>query len=294
MAKYPLMSSPPSQSLKPVSLVNLERYALNDLATQQGQRVLANGREEMRRTGCFRLPGFLSPTGLRDITQEARAASNHAHHSDRRFTPYYREPDLGFPASDPRASAVRFAVGYVARDRLPTNGLIQSLFAWDGLLRLVSAILDRGPIHRFDDTLGSLNVTVMLRGEELGWHFDACEAVVSVLLEEAAQGGQFQYIPPFAGTQSERLEQVSAVLNGDHSDAREVAMMPGDFVLFCGRHSLHRVSPVAGGSARMMLLMSFDTVEHRETDNVGNVDLFGRANANALLENRNKRLGSQE
>ena len=276
--------------LPAAALVNLERYAIDGLDTDRSRALIEDCREQMHAMGCCRLPGFLSASGLGAIRQEARAVVDYAHHSDRQLTPYYREPDPELPSTDPRASPVRFAVGYVARDRLPSEGYIHSLFAWDVLLTLVGAILNRVPIHRFDDTLGSLNVTVMRSGQELGWHFDACEAVASVLLEEAVQGGTFQYIPPFLGSQIQRREQVSAVLDGDQSDALEVAMEPGDFLLICGRHSLHRVTKIVDGGPRLMLLMSYDTVEHRQSDNLSNANLFGRASAKspASIESKHR------
>ena len=265
--------------MHPASLVDLDRYPLEELGARKGQALISACQREMASTGCCRLPGFLNPSGLSDIRHEAKGLEHRAHHSNRELTPYYREPDGSLPDDDPRALAVRFSVGYVARDSLSENGVIKSLFAWDGLLALVAATLNRGAIHRFDDSLGSLNITVMHAEEELGWHFDACEAVGSVSLESAQRGGQFEFIPPFEGSAEQNRRHVSKVLHGDWRDAVEVAMDPRDFVLFCGRHSLHRVTSIEGSRLRLMLLMSFDNVEHRETDNIGNVDLFGRASA---------------
>ena len=99
---------------------------------------------------------------------------------------------------------------------------------------------------------------------------------VSLLLESAHAGGDFEFIPRFEGSAEHIRRQVSNVLEGDWSESVEVAMSPGDFVLFCGRHSLHRVTTIAGSGERLMLLMSFDNAAHRD-DNVGNVNLFGPA-----------------
>ena len=264
--------------MQATNLIALDRYPVDDTTGEKGQGLVASCRQAMARTDCCRLPGFLSPAGLAAIRREADAVRDEAHHSDRLLTPYYRAPDPSLPGDDPRARTVRFAVGYVGKDRLEETGAVKSMFGWDPLLRLVENILDRGAIHRFDDSLGSLNVTVMRAGEELGWHFDACEAVVSLLLESAHAGGDFEFIPRFEGSAEHIRRQVSNVLEGDWSESVEVAMSSGDFVLFCGRHSLHRVTTIAGSGERLMLLMSFDNAAHRD-DNVGNVNLFGRASA---------------
>lgn len=265
--------------MDPLTLVDTARHPLHALEGSAGVALMESCRRRMRAEGVCRLPAFLSSAGLEILRHEARALRVHAHHSEVYYTPWYAKPDSSLPEGDPRAAALAFSVGYVGRDRLPAAGAIETLFGWEPLLALVQAALGSGSIYRFDDSLGSLNVTVMGRGEALGWHFDACEAVVSVLLEAAEAGGRFEYSPPLLGTEEEVRAGVARVLRDDGRAALEVPMEPGDFVLFRGRHSLHRVTPVEGERERLMLLMSYDDVKERPVDTRSNVDLFGRASA---------------
>jgi len=264
-----------------MTLVDTARYPLHGLQGSAGVALMESCRRRMCTEGVCRLPAFLSSGGLETLRREARTLRGHAHHSEVYYTPWYAKPDSSLPEDDPRAVALGFAVGYVGRDRLPAAGAIQTLFGWEPLLALVQAALGSESIYRFDDSLGSLNVTVMGRGEALGWHFDACEAVASVLLEAAEAGGSFEYVPPLLGTEEEVRAGVARVLRDDGEDAVKVPMEPGDFVLFCGRHSLHRVTPVEGERERLMLLMSYDDVKERPADTRSNVDLFGRACAHS-------------
>ena len=265
--------------MNPATLIDTTRYPVHALLGGAGSALTESCRRRMHSEGVCRLPAFLSGTGLESLRHEARALRGFAHHSVVRYTPWYAEPDSSLPADDPRAAALPFSVGYVGRDRLPPAGAIETLFGWGSLLALVRAILGSESIYRFDDSLGSLNVTVMGRGESLGWHFDACEAVVSVLLDAAEEGGGFEYIPPFFGAEEEIRADVARVLRDEGNDAIEVPMEAGDFVLFRGRHSLHRVTPVGGDRERLMLLMSYNDVKERPADTRSNVDLFGRASA---------------
>ena len=267
--------------MDPMTLTDTGHYPLHALEGEAGRRLLDACRRQMQAEGVCRLPAFLSEAGLDALRGEARALRGHAHHSAHRYTPWYAAPDPGLPAGDPRSSALPFRVGYVGRDRLPRAGVVETLFGWEPLLTLVRSTLGSQSIFHFDDSLGSLNVTVMGRGETLGWHFDACEAVASLLLEAAEEGGRFEYLPPFCGTEEEIRGDVARVLRGDGRAALEVPMAPGDFVLFRGRRSLHRVTPVAGARERLMLLMSYDDVVERPGSNRSNVDLFGRADASA-------------
>ncbi len=269
--------------MDPVSLVDTVRYPLHALEGEAGAALRESCRRRMHAEGVCRLPAFLSGAGLEVLRREARALRGHAHHSKVRYTPWYAEPDPRHPADDPRAIGLEFAVGYVGRDRLPRRGAIETLFGWEPVLGLVQAALGTQPIYRFDDSLGSLNVTVMGRAETLGWHFDACEAVVSLLLEAGEAGGRFEYVPPFGGTEEEVRAEVARVLRGGGNEAIEVPMEPGDFVLFRGRRSLHRVTPVEGERERLMLLMSYDDAAERPADTRSNNDLFGRASASGAL-----------
>ena len=180
--------------MDPLTLVDTARHPLHALEGSAGVALMESCRRRMRAEGVCRLPAFLSSAGLEMLRHEARALRVHAHHSEVYYTPWYAKPDSSLPEGDPRAAALAFSVGYVGRDRLPAAGAIETLFGWEPLLALVQAALGSGSIYRFDDSLGSLNVTVMGRGEALGWHFDACEAVVSVLLEAAEAGGRFEYV----------------------------------------------------------------------------------------------------
>ena len=267
--------------MNPAELIDTVRYPLHALAGSAGAVLRESCRRRMRAEGVCRLPAFLSRAGLEVLRREARALRGQAHHSKVYYTSWYADPDASLPTDDPRAAALEFAVGYVGRDRLPGAGAIETLFGWEPLLALVQAILGSESIYRFDDSLGSLNVTVMGRGESLGWHFDACEAVASVLVEPAEEGGRFEYVPPLRGTEEEIRAGVARVLRSGGDEAIEVPMEPGDFVLFRGRHSLHRVTPVEGARERLMLLMSYDDAKERSADTRSNVDLFGRTTAHS-------------
>ena len=101
----------------------------------------------------------------------------------------------------------------------------------------------------------------MAQGDELGWHFDACELVASILLRPAEAGGMFQYIPAVRTADDEKFSAVASVLGGQDHHRTNVDFAPGDMVLFRGRHSLHRVTQIEGETPRLIALMSFDNVE---------------------------------
>ena len=243
------------------SIVNVGTYPIHDLNHPGAEQVIAQAKTQLASTGASHFPGFLSSEGLAGFLQEARSLEAEAHASDNWYTPYYGKPDNAYPAGHPFNCTVHFAVRYVSRTLLPENSPLRRLFEADELLTFLRALLPNEPLHRYSDARGSLNYTVMAEGDELGWHFDACELVASILLRPPEAGGAFEYIPGVRTIEDERFSAVASILSGEDGQRIPVNFMPGDMVLFRGRHSLHRVTAIKGEVSRLIALMSFDNVK---------------------------------
>lgn len=244
-----------------LAIVDLDRYPLDRLESPEGQAMVERVRAAMAQDCGCHLPGFLSAAGLATCLAEAEAVAPLARHSNNRFTPYYRKPDPDYPAGHSKATAVTFAVGYVARNDIAVDSAFRALYEGEGMLAFMRAVTPGEPVWRYSEARGSLNVTEMREGEELGWHFDANETVASILFRNAPGGGIFEWIPNVRAPGDPREDRVAAVLAGDIADRRTVAPAPGDLLLFRGRNSLHRVTPIEGSPPRLIGLMSFDNVE---------------------------------
>jgi len=244
-----------------VTIVDLQRYPIDDPGSEKGRGLVAETQRQVRETGACHMPGFLSAEGLAACLNEAQELTPLAHFSNRRLTPYYRPLDTSLPPDNPRNMAVIFAVGYVARDDIPSASPLRALYEGATFLEFLRRVLPTEPLYRYSEPRGSLNVTVMRAGDELGWHFDACEFVASILLRASTGGGAFEYVRDVRSATDANEAGVAAVLNGATRHARRVVAAPGDLVLFRGRHALHRVTPITGDTARLIALMSFDNVE---------------------------------
>ena len=114
------------------------------------------------------------------------------------------------------------------------------------VIEFVSAVLERAPLYRYADPMGALNLAVMGDGDELQWHYDQTDFVVSLALRDADVGGDFEVAPKLRSATDENYPGVSRVLAGDSDAVTRLPMTPGTLLIFAGRHSLHRVSPIAG------------------------------------------------
>ena len=174
------------------SIVNTGTYPIYDLDHPRTEQVIAQAKAQLASTAACHFPEFLSPKGLSCFLEEAQSLEAKAHASNNWYTPYYGEPDNAYPAGHPFNCTVHFAVRYVSRTLLPENSPLRRLFEEDEMLMFLRTLLPDESLYRYSDTQGSLNYTVMAEGDELGWHFDACELVASILLRPADTGGAFE------------------------------------------------------------------------------------------------------
>ena len=100
----------------------------------------------------------------------------------------------------------------------------------------------------------------MGEGDELQWHFDQTDFVVSLAIQTADHGGDFEVHPRIRSADDERYDDVARALAGARARRGHPARWsPGTLLVFEGRYSLHRVSPVGGGRPRHVGLLAYDT-----------------------------------
>ncbi|MGQ0830997.1 MAG: HalD/BesD family halogenase [Microthrixaceae bacterium] len=247
------------------ALVDLERYPVLDL-DGSGAAMADEHARALRDTGVAILPGFIRAEALPDLVAECERLAVGAYLQDVQGTPYLEAPDAtAWPAGHPRVTWARSAVRTVAYDRFhPTTSGLRSLFEWDPLLALVARILGRSPLHRYADPLGAMNLAVMRAGDALGWHFDQTDFVVSLAIQASDAGGEFENVQRLrwreGGGIDEQYDTVARVLAGEAPElVTTVPMTPGTLMVFEGRWSLHRVTPVVGPTTRHVALFGYDT-----------------------------------
>jgi hypothetical protein len=217
------------------------------------------GRSQIRDCGACEIPGFVRPDALPGFVEDARTLAPLAHRSGGLGTAYLGFPDESFPADHPQQWLGNYGVGAVAYDLFPSGSPIRRLFEWEELRAFVAAILGLETIYPYADPLGALNLAVMGDGDELQWHFDQTDFVVSLALQDAEAGGDFEVAPFIRTGDDEHYDDVARVLAGDRSSLTVQPMMPGTLLVFAGRNSLHRVSPIHGSTPRLVALFGYDT-----------------------------------
>ena len=236
--------------------LDLERYPLDDV--QRCRNLVERCREELSDHGYCELSRFLRDEALIRMTNEAASLAPLAHRHSGAATPYLEIPRDGWPDRHPRLTFGEYSLAAVAYDHLPAASALRQLYESDALMSFLADCLSVDRLYRYADPLGACNVAVMRDGDELEWHFDQTDFVVSLALQRPEEGGEFECFPRIRNASDERYEHVATALGGDETGMIRVPFEPGTMLLFQGRYSMHRVSPVRGATDRLVVLLSYD------------------------------------
>ena len=228
------------------NFVNLDRYPIDDFASPVTQSLVRDGRDALSREGSFTLPHFIVDSALNRMCAEADRMSSNGFKC--------QEMRNAIPTGKNRET--RASLACVGLDQMSGESAMRALFLWEPMTRFVGAVLDRKPYYRSADPIASCMLTVLDVGDELGWHFDANDGIVTLMLQSAGDGGAFEFVP---GLRTGLEFDVDRVLAGNREQVCRTEHRPGTLALFNGYQALHRVSPVLRRPARLILIFSYDS-----------------------------------
>ena len=259
--------------MDPTKIVDLARYPIAEPTSGEAARLVTGCRAQLSETGLCLLPGFVRPAALASMIGEAQRLTPEAHHTEH----WRASQRAGGETSGTIPRETRASIAAVAYDRIADDSPLRAFYEWDALTRFVAAVLDDGPLYRSSDPLVACMLTMCRTGDELGWHYDPNDGVVSLMLQESEAGGAFEFAPGMRDAGSAPGETELAVLDGRYERLVRPTMAPGTLSLFNGRQALHRVAPVTGARPRIMALFSY-TAEagHVFSDDI-HQRFFGRA-----------------
>ena len=207
--------------------------------------------------GLFNLYGLVRPEALARILEPLSPlfATDAFTHS-REHNIYFSDRVAGLPNDHPALKRFETTNRVLCADQLSDNPLLD-IYTWQPLMDFLSIVMDKEHLFLMQDPLASVNVMHYRHGEALNWHFDRSEFTTTLLLQEAKQGGEFQYCSDLRSEQSPNYDGVGAFLAEGGSTARVLPLFAGTLNVFRGRNTAHRVSPVGGEQNRIIAVFSY-------------------------------------
>ncbi|WP_322866004.1 hypothetical protein U5922_007230 [Aquicoccus sp. G2-2] len=258
-------------------LIDLDRYPISTESVAR-EAILDGVRADLRRDGCAVIKGFLTPDGIAATVAEADSVAEEGHRSFSRSNAYFTTDDPGLADDDPRRRFFERSNAFIPADNFVPGGALRSIFDTPGFDAFIRECLEepKERFFRYADPLADVIVNMAEAGNGFPWHFDTNNFTVTLALQNADKGGEFEYAAGIRDTVSENFADVAKVLDGTSDRVRQLRLEPGDLQIFKGRYSLHRVAPLEGARRRYVAIFSY--VE--EPDMVGAPErtrqLYGR------------------
>ena len=239
-------------------IVDLDRYPIHDLAGPAGQALVGHAREALQAVGACDLPGFLLPAAIDAAVASALSVRDKAYRTEQTHDIEFSGlPVESLAADDPRRTRIRSGKEGTALDDIPADSPVRAAYESDELTAFVGAALEIDPIYRSEDPLGALNYMYYAPGDELGWHFDGADFVVTLLLQGSEAGGVFEFVPMLRTAGDRNDDGVRSLLAGTSDRVQTMSGEAGTLALFRGHWSPHRVTPVEGSRTRINAVLSY-------------------------------------
>ncbi len=239
-------------------VVDTDTYPLTEPDADAWKTVVARIQGELDGDGCSVLANFIRSSRFEELRAQGTAAAPSAHYAIETVNVYNIDIDTPLPDGHPGRVRMQRGNAFVARDQIAADSIASQLYGNQLFRHFVAACFGLPELYELADPLSGLVLNVIRPGLEHPWHFDTNEFTVSLLTQEAEDGGVFEYCPNIRSADDEHLADVAAVLAGDANDLiHRLTLRPGDLQLFKGRYALHRVTEVHGSTDRHTAIFAY-------------------------------------
>ncbi|HUV23487.1 MAG TPA: hypothetical protein VMZ32_16960 [Gammaproteobacteria bacterium] len=240
-------------------LIDLDRYPLDQPDHPAFAQLLDDGRRALEQGALFSMVQFVRPEAIVSMARQLDALRMRSCRYDCARNAYvYDGSASDWPDDHPRALRHRCSYNQVLNYQIPNNSPLRLIYYWQPLTEFLRQLCGFETFYRSDCPHFALTSKIAGEGDTDGWHFDTNDVVFSLLLQAPEAGGEFEYAPFIRSEQDENYDGVKRVVADPQSAAVRPPMGLGDFNVFMGDLSLHRVKPVIGGRQRIVALFSYD------------------------------------
>jgi hypothetical protein len=244
------------QAIHAVDYIDTQRYPI-DQPGESRNALIAGLRAELEANGCAVLKGFVRADRIADLVAESDRVAPHGHRNFNRTNAYFTQDHPDLPQSHPLRRFYDRSNAFVPADNFGADSIMRAIYEWPDFAPFIQAALGEQHFYRYADPLADVIVNLAEAGNGFPWHFDTNNYTVTLAIQNAESGGDFEYSPHLRTPTDENYAGVEAVLDGDGSLIRKLRLEPGDLQIFKGRYSLHRVTPLAGSRPRYVAIFSY-------------------------------------
>jgi hypothetical protein len=237
-------------------VLDLDRYPIHRAGPER-DAVVASARAAIEAEGCAVLKGFVRSECIPALVAECDRTSLFGHRNFNRTNPYFTVDRDDLPTSHPLRRFFDRSNAFVPADHFGDDSILRAIYEWPAFAPFIQEALGEEHFHRYADPLADVIVNLAEAGGGFPWHFDTNNFTVTLAVQNAERGGDFEYSPHLRTASDENYAGVERVLDDDRSLIRTLRLEPGDLQIFKGRYSLHRVTPLEGSRLRYVAIFSY-------------------------------------
>jgi len=229
------------------------------------------------KNGALVLRNFMQPAAIASVLNEGKKHQHLAFYTVNNHNIYLTQPNNDYPSGHPRNRLVSSSKGCITDDQIPDDSVLRKLYDACEFREFLCAILGESELYEYADSLSSINLHYADEGQELAWHFDNSSFAITLMIQNPEDGGEFEFVKDVRDADSGAMgfQQAGQVLAGEIT-TEKLAMEPGALVLFRGRNSMHRVTPVIGERTRMLVVLAYNTEPGVSLSESARMTFYGR------------------
>jgi hypothetical protein len=236
--------------------IDLTRYPIDEVGSAR-KALIEESNLAIQNDGCVVLKGFVKQELVSELVAECDRVERHGHRNFTRTNPYFLSDRQDLPLTHPLRRFFDRSNAFVPADNFGSDSILRAIFDWPAFSPFVKEVLGEENFFPYADPLADVTVNLAEEGGGFPWHFDTNNYTVTLAIQNAESGGDFEYSPMVRSLTDENYGIVEKVLDGDKTLIRALKLEPGDLQIFKGRYSLHRVTPLAGLRKRYVAIFSY-------------------------------------
>ena len=251
--------------------IDMDAHAIN----LEGYRSACKA--QLQTDGVLKLDGFVRPEILQLLISEANDAHDGAFYTVAKHNVYLTKPNDDLPQNHIFNRQLSTSKGCICTDQVPEKSPLMAIYNSAEFQSFIAAVVGEDGLYPYADPLSSVNVHYANDGQELNWHFDNSEFAITLLLQSPKAGGVFEYVKNLrdADAGDMNYDGVCAVIEG-RAPVEKLDIDPGTLVLFRGRNSMHRVTPIMGDTQRILVVLAYNSEPNIALSETARQTFYGR------------------
>jgi len=234
-------------------IINLSDYPLHKRNSYAYKEIINLAKKNIEDTSCSVSKGFIKKSATKQMLNETLDLQDKFIVREFTHNIYYKNISDAHQKDDPASIIQIRKNGFLRPDHISRATMVWGLFQMPEIIQFIADCLGYEKLYQYYDPYTSMGINYQEEGWNFPWHFDSSEFAISTLLQKSTGGGIFQWTDEIKSEPSEQMK----VLETNTHRVKSLDLEPGDFQIFKGLTSLHRVVPPEGSIPRINLLLGY-------------------------------------